>query len=103
MLLSLGQHAWYWPQLPDRVATHFGIDGQPNDWMSRTSSTLMLCGIQLGLPLFLAGVMSLANRLPDSMINIPHREYWLHPDRRAATSLWRFRKPQSWHNATTNH
>ena len=85
MVVSVVQHVWYFPQLPDRVATHFGADGRPNDWMSRTGSTLTLAGIQLGVPLFLAGVTSLARRLPNSMINIPHKEYWLHPDRREAS------------------
>ena len=87
-VVSAVQHAWYWPQLPDRVATHWGFDGQPNGWMTRTGATLTLCGIQIGMPLFLAAVTSLASRLPDSMMNIPNREYWLHPDRRSATLEW---------------
>ena len=87
-IVSVVQHAWYWPQLPDRVATHWGIDGQPNDWMTRTAATLTLCGLQIGVPLFLVAVTSLASRLPDSMINIPNRDYWLHSDRRSATLFW---------------
>ena len=87
-IVSAVQHAWYWHQLPDRVATHWGIDGQPNDWMTRTGATLTLCGFQIGMPLFLVAVTSLASRLPDSMMNIPNREYWLHPERRFATLEW---------------
>lgn len=87
-IVSAAQHAWYWPQLPDRVATHWGIDGQANDWMTRTAATVTLCGIQIGIPLFLIAVTSLASRLPVSMVNIPNREYWLHPDRRSATLEW---------------
>jgi uncharacterized membrane protein len=87
-IVSVVQHAWYWPQLPDRVATHWGIDGQPNDWMTRTGATLTLGGLQIGIPLFLVAVTSLASRLPDSMMNIPNREYWLHPDRRSAALAW---------------
>lgn len=83
----LAQHAWYWPQLPQRVATHFGADGQPDDWMSRTAATVLLAGLQIGLPLFLLGITQLARRLPDSMVNIPHREYWLAPERRESTLL----------------
>jgi len=49
MVVTVVQHVWYFPQLPDRVATHFGADGQLNDWMSRTGSALLLAGIQLGL------------------------------------------------------
>jgi uncharacterized membrane protein len=87
-LFSVLQHAWYWPQLPDRIATHFGIDGQPNDWMSKTSATILLLGVQVGLPLFLIAIGSLVRWLPDSMINIPNREFWLHPDRRSTSLAW---------------
>ncbi len=26
---------WYWPQLPRRIPTHWGINGQPNGWMDK--------------------------------------------------------------------
>lgn len=83
--LSVFQHAWYWPQLPERVATHFGIDGKPNDWMSRSASTIVFLVLQSGVPIFLLGMTSLAFRMPTSMLNIPNREYWLQPERRSAT------------------
>jgi len=34
----------YWHQAPDIIPTHFGIDGQPNDWGSK-SGILIPCGI----------------------------------------------------------
>jgi uncharacterized membrane protein len=85
MLLGVFQHAWYWPQLPERVATHFGIDGKPNDWMSRSASTIVFLALQLGVPVFMLAMTSLAARMPVSMVNIPNREYWLHAERRVAT------------------
>ena len=85
MVFGVFQHAWYWPQLPDQVATHFGVDGQPNDWMSRSASTIVFLMLQLGVPMFLLGITSLAFRMPVSMLNIPNGEYWLQPERRAAT------------------
>ncbi len=85
MVLGVFQHAWYWPQLPDQVATHFGVDGQPDDWMSRSASTTVFLILQLGVPMFLLGITSLAFRMPVSMLNIPNREYWLQPERRGAT------------------
>ncbi|MNR89838.1 Immunity protein SdpI [compost metagenome] len=27
--------AWYWPHLPDPMPTHWGVNGQPDGWMSR--------------------------------------------------------------------
>lgn len=88
VLVSLLQHGYYWTQLPDRVATHFGADGQPNDWMQKTSACVVLGACQIIVPLIVLGATTLANRLPSSMVNIPHREYWLHADRRAETLAW---------------
>ena len=85
MLLGVFQHARYWPELPERVATHFGIDGKPNDWMSRSTSTIVFLALQSGVPVFMLAMTSLASRMPVSMVNIPNREYWLHPERRSAT------------------
>ena len=83
--IGLILHAWYWTELPDRIATHFGIDGSPNQWMSKGSGTLLLVAIQIGLPMLFLGIARLLARLPSEVINIPHREYWLHPERRAAS------------------
>jgi len=84
-LLAAAQNAWYWGQLPDRVATHFNLEGVPNDWMTKTNATIFMCGFQVGMPFVLIAITLLASRLPASMVNIPHREYWLHPDRHAST------------------
>ncbi len=103
ILLIVGvvvQHAWYWPQLPERMATHFGANGHPNDWMSRTAATLLLAGLQIGIPLFLVFVNALAGRLPDSMLNIPNREYWLSPERKEAT-LVHMNRMMNWITALT--
>lgn len=85
IVASVPQHYYYYTQLPDVVATHFGADGKPNDWMSRLNATLLVGGIQTLLPLFLLGVSWLSAKLPESMLNIPNREYWLRPDKREAT------------------
>lgn len=84
-LLAVAQNAWYWGQLPDRVATHFNLEGTPNDWMTKTNATIMMSGFQIGMPFLLIAITLLAARLPASMVNIPNREYWLHPDRHASS------------------
>lgn len=87
-LLAVAQNAWYWDQLPDRIATHFNLEGVPNDWMTKTNATLVMCGFQVVMPIVLIAVTLLASRLPPAMVNIPHREYWLHPDRHASTMAY---------------
>lgn len=94
-MVAVVQNVAYWSLLPEKVATHFNIHGQPDSWMSRTAATGMMLAFQLGLPFVLLGAVSLATRLPASMVNIPNREYWLHPDRRAE-SLGYMRTWMAW-------
>jgi hypothetical protein len=72
-------------RLPDRVATHFGLDGRPNGWMSRFGCVMFTGLTATGL----AGVMALVGyniqRIPPPLINIPHRKFWMAPDRLEAT------------------
>lgn len=84
-VVAIVQNAWYRQQLPPRVATHFGIDGQPNAWMLRNGATAMMLALQIGLPLFLAGLSASLRWLPVSLINIPNRQYWFEPQRREST------------------
>ncbi|MEO8271064.1 MAG: DUF1648 domain-containing protein [Aureliella sp.] len=84
-VIAIVQNAWYWQQLPVRVATHFGFDGEPNAWMSRNAATAMMLALQIGLPLFLTGLGASMRWLPPSLINIPNRQYWFEPERREST------------------
>ncbi len=71
--------------LPGRVASHFGIDGQANGWMSRSAYIKFIRIFGLALPAFTVAVGFLTRFLPAGMINIPNRDYWLAPEHRAET------------------
>ncbi len=71
--------------LPERVATHFGIDGQADGWMSRSGYANFIRIFGLALPVFTVAVGFLTRFLPSWMINIPNRDYWLAPEHRAET------------------
>lgn len=73
------------PALPARVATHFGMDGLPNGWMSREAFMRSIVVIVILPVVLLQGIGFLLGRLPTSLINLPNREYWLAPERRAKT------------------
>jgi uncharacterized membrane protein len=85
VLIGLSLQAYYWPQMPERMATHFGMNGHPNGWMSRSAATLFQCVLQAIMPIVFIGIAWSLPRFPNSMINLPHKEYWLAPERRAAT------------------
>jgi hypothetical protein len=81
--------------LPARVASHFDIYGQPNGWMSRETCVGFTLGLGVLMPAFIVGMMGGAGKIPVSFVNLPHRDYWLAPDRRQAAlaillrySLW---------------
>jgi hypothetical protein len=74
--------------LPPRVATHFGGGGGANGWMPREGYAWFALGFQLLLP---AGLYFGIGWMParfDRFTNLPHRDYWLAPARRASTLRW---------------
>jgi uncharacterized membrane protein len=83
------------PQLPETVATHFGLRGEADGWSSRESFVLFAAILVLafaGLPVAINWMVA---RLPPSLINIPHREYWLSEERRG-TTLRQLRGSMEW-------
>jgi uncharacterized membrane protein len=41
LLALLGMTAWWWPQLPAIIPTHFGLDGKPNAYGSKATVLLL--------------------------------------------------------------
>jgi serine/threonine protein kinase/biopolymer transport protein ExbD len=70
-------------ELPVRVASHFGMNGRADGFMSKNSYLIFICAFPLGLGLFLQATTRLALRLPARFVNIPNRDIWLSPARRA--------------------
>lgn len=81
--------------LPERIATHFAASGRPDGWMSRESHLRFMMTFGFGFPLLVPVVVYCCRFLPVGLVNIPHRDYWLAPDRKGesmnflfAHSLW---------------
>jgi len=77
--------AHYYALLPERMASHFLADGTPNGWQLKEMFFLLMGLVSASTAIigFLAPV--LIARRPASQINLPNKEYWLAPERRAAT------------------
>lgn len=85
ILANFVQLAVYYSRLPDPAASHFGADGRADGWMSRRSYVVLMGALPLVLaPMFMALSYSLKH-IPLKLINMPHREYWLAPERAART------------------
>ena len=81
-IATIAQVLWFSTKLPDPVASHFGPNGQPDAWMSRTGFLAMLVLLQVGMAGFMLAIAYGMKWIPASLLNMPNKEYWLHPDRR---------------------
>jgi len=71
--------------LPVVVASHFDAAGTANGFMPRAFYVRFMLAFNVVLPLVVVYLPNLALCNPRARINLPHREYWLAPDRRAET------------------
>lgn len=71
--------------LPDVVASHFAADGTANGSMSRGAYVGVMLAVVIGLPTLLTVVSYFGLGAPGARINLPNRDYWLAPERRAQT------------------
>ncbi|MCM8812922.1 MAG: DUF1648 domain-containing protein [Candidatus Omnitrophica bacterium] len=78
------------PVLPEHVATHFGADGQPNGWMSKTRYPFFIFLMGMGMAVFVLTIFFSIRFIPPAMINLPHKDYWLNDLRRAQTMRFIF-------------
>jgi serine/threonine protein kinase len=71
--------------LPQRVAIHFNAEGWPDNWASRETHLLWIALFPPGLTALFMGLARLIPRFP-RLANLPRRDYWLAPERRALTA-----------------
>ena len=69
--------------LPVQVASHFGRSGMTDSFMSRGGYVTFMLIFVVGLPLVMTGILTLVFRGATTSLNIPNRDYWLAPSRRA--------------------
>jgi uncharacterized membrane protein len=82
--LMIVQFMYFYPQLPETVASHFDAVGTPNGWMSKTTFLVIMVFTTMLSVASTAGVALLLPHLQDSM-NISNKQYWLAPERRDQT------------------
>ncbi len=69
--------------LPERVASHFGAGGYANGYMTHDGYRWFMLFFTVGFPtLLVLGIAGLPRLIPQ-YTNLPNREYWLAPERRA--------------------
>ena len=82
LIMGTVQVYHYTPMLPTKMISHFNGKGQANGWMSKTAFIIYT----LGTYYFMGGIFFLLGwiipKLPSGLVNIPNRQYWLHPARK---------------------
>jgi uncharacterized membrane protein len=85
VLACLFETARLWSAAPALMASHFDVSGVPNGFAPKDA----FFGFQLAIILLIAGLAvglrAILVRVPMGLINLPNREYWLAPQRRAET------------------
>jgi hypothetical protein len=84
--------AWSVPSLPPRLATHFDAAGAANGWMRRADYVRSIAAAAFFVPLLPVVLFGLLRFLPARFINLPHRDYWLAPERHAETAAFFLRQ-----------
>jgi len=79
---ALLQMAWYYPRLPERMASHFDAAGRANGFLPKPAFFILNAGVLALLSLVFLLTPILLARLPNRLINLPNRDYWLAPERR---------------------
>ena len=81
----ISQFLYYYPNLPEIIASHFNGTGEADSWMSKQGFIIFDAIILLIVILHFTLLPSFLKKLPDSLINLPNKEYWLATKRRAET------------------
>jgi len=85
VFLGIIQGVYFYPLLPENMAVHFGADGQADGWGSKDGFYQGM-GIVFAIMTVLFGAMPwILRAAPDSIINLPNKDYWLTPERRENT------------------
>ncbi|MGA9422856.1 MAG: DUF1648 domain-containing protein [Rhodanobacteraceae bacterium] len=71
--------------MPELVAAHFDASGAPDGFMPRSVYLGFVIAMIVVAPLLLVLPLYLASSGSGARLNLPRKDYWLHPERRART------------------
>lgn len=80
---AIAHSLYYYTQLPDEVAVHFDIHVEPDNWSSKGAAIASYILIVVLMSALFAGLGPLLRKSDPKYINIPNKNYWLAPERRA--------------------
>ena len=85
ILISVLEAIWFYPVIPGRMAVHFNALGVADDWGPKQPFFICLGVVFSVIAIIFGAFILFLLRLPDSLINLPNKDYWLAPVRRQET------------------
>jgi uncharacterized membrane protein len=82
VLAAALQIAYFYPLLPDTMASHFDGSGRPNGWASKGAFIALYIGLLAMMAANFLVLPAFLEKLPVSLVNLPNKSYWLAPERR---------------------
>jgi uncharacterized membrane protein len=85
LLAAIAQAIYAFPQMPERMASHFAASGAPNGWMTKEQFFIVYAITFLPALFVEFCVGRRISKTSEARINLPNKEYWLAPERRGKT------------------
>ena len=85
IIIAIMEAIYFYPRIPDRMAIHFNATGTADGWGPKLQFFETFGLIFNMIALLFWGLPLLLRRVPDSMINLPNKDYWLAPERKQQT------------------
>ncbi len=86
LLAHLGLISYFYPILPESVPMHFGSNGKAMSFSSKESMVFSHIAIIAALLIIFGIVVALLKSGKTVYFNLPNRDYWFAPERRAQSS-----------------
>ena len=84
-ILCVAQAEYYYPLLPDTVASHFNGAGQPDAWSSKGTFVGIYLLVVVAITVLFLVISYAFPKIPPFLINLPNKDYWLSEERRRDT------------------
>ncbi len=85
LFIAAFQCVFFYPRLPNLVASHFNFSGYSDGWSLKNTLFIIYIVIVFVLSLVFIGIPACLNSIPTSLVNVPNRDYWLASVRRQET------------------
>jgi uncharacterized membrane protein len=80
VIFAIALLIFYYPQLPERIASHFNFRGEADGWMSKNSVLIFDLATTLFISVLFGLLAIFIPRMPKSYISMPNKDYWLNDD-----------------------